>query len=197
MLTIEEKHRMCLYPEVRVQTPKARGSGTVVYSGEIPGEPGRFETYILTNEHVVDDLIAVKDEWSELLGREVKRSVKGKPQVETFKYDYQSRVVGGTAYQAEIECYDKNEDMALLKIVGPDEFKYKAHLYPRDRFNKLVCFMPTVNIGCGLGQKPVITYGYLSGFGYEIDNRDYIMITASSYFGFSGGATFLADTGEL
>jgi S1-C subfamily serine protease len=196
MLNLQEQHEKCLYPEVRIQAEKARGSGTILYSAPIPGEGDRHETYVITNAHVVDDLITVKKEWSNLLQREIKKDILGTPMVETFEYDFVSRVIGGTTYQSDIVCYDKVEDLALLRVRTPRPFPYVATMYPRDRIEELRCFMPVVNVGCGLGNKPVITFGYISGFGYEIENKDFMLISAPSIFGNSGGATFL-DSGKL
>ena len=192
-----EQHELMIYPEVRITSGKARGSGTILYSAPLEDNEKRFETYILTNEHVVDDLIKVEKKWSTLLKREIKMDVLGTPIVETFEFDYVSRVIGGTTYQARIATYDKDEDLALLRLDTPRVFPYVATLLSRDEFNDLTAFMPVVTVGCGMGNKPVQTFGYLSGFGYEIENKDYILISAASIFGNSGGATFLHETGEF
>jgi len=57
MSGIEKKHLEMLYPCVRVRTDKAGGSGTVVYSKA--DKAGVYHSYVLTCEHVVDDLIKV------------------------------------------------------------------------------------------------------------------------------------------
>lgn len=204
-LSIEEKHKLMLYPEVRITSKQkdktVLGSGTIVYSKLIPnGDSDKgveYETYVLTNEHVVDGLIEVKEKFSTLLKRNIKMDILGTPGVETFEYDFTSRVIGGTSYQAEIMCYDKDRDLALLRLKTRKEFPNVAKMYSYGKETELTCFMPVVNVGCGLGQKPVMTFGYLSGFGYEIDNEEFTLISAASIFGNSGGATFLEETGEL
>jgi len=197
MLDLKDKHRKMLYPEVRVRSGKALGSGTILYSAPVPEDDGRHETYVLTNEHVVDDLIEIKDQWDSVLRREVKRDILGTPVIETFEYDYWSRVIGGTTYEASIVAYDKREDLALLKVRTPRAFEHVATMYPRDKVESLTAFMSVVTVGCGMGNKPVITFGYISGFGYEIDGRDFIQASAASYMGNSGGATFLEETGQF
>ena len=201
MLSLGELHQRCLFPEVRItaenKDKKARGSGTIVYSALIPGEENKYETYVLTNEHVVDCLITVKDEWSSLLGREVKKDIRGTAIVETFLYDTASRVIGSTSYSADIECYDKVEDLALLKIRAPIPFEHVATLYPEDNVDELLAGMEVITVGCGLGEKPVTTFGALSAFGMEIENREFILLSAPSIFGNSGGASFLRETGEF
>jgi len=46
---INDKHKHMLYPTVRVRTTKAGGSGTLIYSKQVPDEEdGIFESYVLT-----------------------------------------------------------------------------------------------------------------------------------------------------
>lgn len=195
-LTLEEKHDLMLFPMVRVTAEKARGSGTVIYSQPREGDSKEYSTYILTNQHVVDDLIRVEDKWSSLLKRNRKVDVLGTPKIEFFEYDYDSRVIGGTTLDADIMTYDKDEDIALLRLKTRKKFDHVARMYPIEKKKNLKCFMSVNVVGCGMGNKPVITHGYLSGFGYEIENKEYILSTAPSIFGNSGGAAFLEDTGE-
>lgn len=201
MLDLKQAHELMVYPEVRVTATvggkSAIGSGTILYSRSAEADASRFESYILTNEHVVDSLIKVEKKWSALLRREIKMDILGTPLIEMFEFDYVSRVIGSISYQASIATYDKDEDLALLRLDTPRQFVHTAKLFPRDEFKTLKAFMPVINVGCHLGNKPVQTAGFLSGFGYEIENKDYVLITAPSIFGASGGATFLADTGEF
>lgn len=197
-LSLQERHERCLYPCVRIRTPKALGSGTILYYENAPDAPGQVDRYVLTNEHVIDNLVAVEKRWNSMLRREVKVDILGLPTVEVFTFAYTSRTIGFTGYQAEIVAYDKEEDLALLRVrapaVGPI---YAATLVPREQVNDLQSFMGCWNIGCGLGAKPVLTFGYLSAFGYDIENKDYMQVSAPSIFGNSGGATFLEETGEM
>lgn len=197
MLSRTEQHELMIYPEVRIRSAKATGSGTILYSKLSEDDDARHETYVLTNEHVVDDMIKVEKKWSTLHKREIKMDILGTPDIEVFKFDYISRVIGSTTYQAKIATYDKDEDLALLRLDTPEGFRHVAKLYPRDDFNDLTALMPVITVGCGMGNKPVQTFGYLSGFGYEIENKDYVLVSAASIFGNSGGATFLQETGEF
>jgi len=169
----------------------------VLYVEPAPDAAEMWDWYVLTNEHVVDNLIKIEERWDAVLKRDVKRDILGTPTVEVFTYAYTSRTVGHTGLQAEIVAYDKEEDLALLKVRVPYPHKHTAQLIPRDRVNALVAFTPVWNVGCGMGEKPVITFGYLSGFGFEIENKDYFLVTAPSIFGNSGGSTFLEETGEM
>jgi hypothetical protein len=49
-------------------------------------------------------------------------------------------------------------------------------------------------VGCGLGERPLMTYGYLSGMNREIENYHYHLSSAASIFGNSGGAVFEKDS---
>ena len=197
MLSLMERHEHCLYPCVRIRTPKALGSGTVLFNYQSPATPKMFEWYVLTNEHVVDNLIEIKPRWNSVLKREVKTDILGMPDVEVFTYAYTSRTVGSTGLQSEIMAYDKDEDMALLRVRAPYAHPHVAKLIPEVEINDLVAFMPVWNIGCGMGQQPAITHGFLSAFGCMIENRDYVLVTAPSIFGNSGGATFLEESGYM
>ena len=194
-LSSQEQLDRCLYPEVRVRTKKALGSGTVLFCEPTPDEEGMWDWYVLTNEHVVDSLIEVKKKWNSVLRRDVKTDVLGHPDIEVFQFAYKSRVIGSTSFQADIVAYDKDEDMALLRVRAGVERKHVARLIPEKEINALAAFMPVWNVGCGLGGPPAITAGYLSAFGVDIERKDYMLVTAPSIFGNSGGATFLQETG--
>jgi len=196
MLNLQARHEKCLYPVVRIRTPKALGSGTVLFVEKTPESEGQYDWYVLTNEHVVDNLISVEKRWDSLLRREVKKDILGQPTVEVFTFAYMSRTVGFSGLQADIVAYDKEQDLALLKVQAPYAYAYTASVISKEDAKHLVSFQGVWNVGCGLGAKPVITFGYLSAFGYDIENKDYMQVSAPSIFGNSGGATFLEETGE-
>lgn len=184
-----------LLANCRVESKKAGGSGTVIYSR--PNEKGTHSTYLLTNEHVVDDNIEVKRKWSSMLKKDVKMDVLGTVEVHFFKYQYQSRMIGATAIQADIMAYDKDEDIALLKLRDEDKAPSEATLYPKDKVPELGLGMSVIAIGAALGEPPIMTVGRLSQFGREIENREYWISTAPTIFGNSGGAVYLEETGEF
>jgi hypothetical protein len=51
-------------------------------------------------------------------------------------------------------------------------------------------------VGAGLGHPPLQTQGQIAGTSDKIDNYEYWLSTAPTIFGNSGGAVFLAGTGE-
>jgi len=178
-----------LYPCVRVKTEKAGGSGTVIWSTERDG------TFVLTCEHVIDSAIQIKEEWSPVLQRNVKRDVRAPVWVEFFKYSYKDRAVGGETIEAEIIAYDKNEDIAILRLKDDTVRKYVAEI--QDDPSELKYFDEVITVGAALGHPPIATVGNICGFNDLIDNRDYMLCTAPSIFGNSGGATFLTKNWKL
>lgn len=194
----QEFYERALYPCVRVRAAKAGGSGQVIHASDING------IFVLTCEHVVDGCIEVKDEWSSLLQRNVKKDSLSPVQVEFFSYRYADRAISSTAVQGDIVAYDKNEDIALLKLEGsPPQDVYVAKMLdcegPLDKSvaDKVDYMADVITVGAAMGESPVSTRGELNGFNKMIENREYWLSSAPSIFGNSGGATFLEETLEL
>ena len=196
---INDKHKHMLYPTVRVRTNKAGGSGTLIYSKQVPDEDvGVYESYVLTNEHVIDDNIKVEKKWSTLLKREVKTDILAECSVEFFDFEYGSWEAGHSSHRSEIMCYDKDMDIGLLKIKSEKKFDNVAKMFPRGEHKKqLRFFQPVYAIGCGLGHPPLQTKGQLAGFTDVIDNYPYWLSTAPTIFGNSGGSVYRGDTYEF
>jgi S1-C subfamily serine protease len=193
-MNLEQLHSEVLKACVRVRTKRAGGSGTVIYS---QGEPGQVSTYVLTNQHVIDDAVRVVEKWDPVLQKNVKRDERDLVEVHFFNYRWSSRVVGANAIEAEIVAYDKDEDLALLKLRGTDPVPAVAKLFPRGEESRLLVGEPIITVGCGLGEPPVLTQGVISVFGREIDSKEYWLCTAPSIYGSSGGGTFLVETREF
>lgn len=188
---LETRHKMIALPCVRVRTPDAGGSGTVLYSRE--GDEG-FSTYVLTNHHVVETCIKIVERWSTLLKSTRKMDEFETVDVHIFSYKWESRAIGASVIQSDIMAYDPDEDLALLKLQGIGEAPAVAEMYPRNAEAGLRIGMPTVCVGAGLGEPPVQTGGFLSVFGRTIERKEYWLNTAPGIYGNSGGALFLADT---
>lgn len=196
---LKEKHEKMLYCTVRIRAGRAAGSGTIIYSKKVPEDSERegYETYVLTNCHVVDDNIKVAKKWSTLLKKEIKNDVLSDCTVEIFDFEYGSWESGQSSYKAEIMCYDKDMDMALLRIRTMKKFENVAKMYPKSEHKKLRMFMKLYAIGCGLGHPPLATQGNLTGFNDIIDNYPYWLSSAATIFGNSGGSIYLEDTYEF
>ena len=196
MLTIEQLHEKVLYPIVRVRTQKAGGSGTIIYSKQKP-DSADYETYVLTNEHVIDDCIIVKKAWDSVLKKNIEKEFLTPCTVEIFSYVKMSKRDSGQTFGAEIIAYDKEHDLAILKLDSPTPAKHVATIYPKGKEDDIKLFSDIWCCGCSLGHEPLINKGQITSLKETIDNKLYWMSNAHSIFGNSGGAIFLADTGEF
>ena len=190
----QELHEKILYPVVRVRTQKAGGSGTIIYSK--PNKNNKYESFVMTCAHVVDDAIDIKKEWDSILKRKIEKEFTEQVQVEMFDYIDLSKVNSSNAYRADIVTYDKQVDIAILKLESPKQCPYVAKLIDKDKVDSLRLFMDAFASGCSLGHDPICNQGQITYLNEKIDNRQYLMSNCSSIFGNSGGALFLADTGE-
>jgi S1-C subfamily serine protease len=195
-----ELHNRILYPSVRVRAKSAMGSGTLIFcQPEDPeNHPDEFETLVLTNHHVISDLIEVKEDWDSTAGRKRFREFREPAIVEFFEYKHYSRVTSKNGKEAEIVAWDDKVDLALLRLGAIAEFGPIASLASHEQMERgLYAFDAVYCVGCALGEDPVITHGQLSGFDRKIESHPYLMHTAPSIFGNSGGALYLEETREL
>ena len=196
MLSLQDQHEKILYPVVRVRTHKAGGSGTVIYSKPKPNSADEYESFVLTCEHVVDDAIDTKKDWDGLLKKKIEKEFLEQVTVEIFDYVYLSKVNSSNSYKADIVAYDKYHDIAILKLDSPKKIEHVAQIIPKDKIKDIRLFMPTWTSGCSLGHEPFANPGFITYLSEMIDNKLYWMSNGASIFGNSGGAVFLADTGE-
>ncbi len=181
-----QKHREMLYPVVVVAAGSGLGSGTVIFSSEADGE---WQTYVLTNHHVVRSAITVKEEWDPKTQEEVKREQRSPVQVRWFDYNDYSREIGTRGQIADIVAYDATLDLALLQTRDTERgVDYVAHLMPEDA--PLYLFEITWAVGAGLGKPPFPTEGAVSNLDQRINGQPYILSSAPIIFGNSGGALF-------
>jgi len=190
-------HELFLYPAVRIFADKAAGSGTVIYCKEDPDNPGEFITLCLTNEHVIDDLLTVRKDWDSLLKKNIDKEFLKRGHVEIFSYIRQSIVDSSNRYNMDVVCYDKHQDLAIIKIDSPKQFSNVATLIPREEIKNLYLFQEVVVSGCSLAHEPFCNFGQITFLNEIIDERRYIMSNCNSIFGNSGGALYLVDKGWL
>lgn len=193
-------HEHILYPSVRVRSGKALGSGTLLYCKPEDPErhPDEFETLVLTNHHVIADLIEIKEDWDSTAGRKRFREFREPAIVEFFEFKYHSRVISKNGKEAQIVAWDDKIDLALLRLGTVAEFGPVARVADRERMERgLYAFDNVYCVGCALGEDPIITHGQLAGFDRKIESHPYLMHTAPSIFGNSGGALYLEETREL
>lgn len=190
---LEDLHNDILYVTVRIRAGGSVGSG-VIFSSVKNGD--RYDTYVLTNHHVISDAIQITDEWDPLDKKMRKKETRATIEVEMFKYQYLSRTTGTMLVLSDIVEWDKAHDLALIKMRS-DEFFRPAKLYPKDRITDLKVFDPVWVCGSGLGRSPFPTSGHIASLVDEIDNLPYYMLSAPAVFGNSGGGAFLASTREF
>lgn len=195
-MELKQLHERILYPVVRVRTGSTGGSGTVIFSQPDPENEGEHQTFILTNHHVIESAIEVKDIWDPVLKKKIKRDILSGVEVELFDYVRMSHRNSANTFEAEIVAYDQNEDMAVLKLDSPRPVEYVVKFIDREAVKDIRLFTPVWACGCSLGHDPFAMDGYITFLKEDIENRLYWMNSADQIFGNSGGAVYKADTGE-
>ncbi len=185
----EKFHNQCIYPSVRVSYGMSGGSGTIIYS-EDRDIQGKYETFVLTNHHVIESALTVVTEWNSMLGREVKTEKRKTVKVEIFRYEDLSIVVGRESFDADIVAHSKDHDLALLKLKTKRFIKIVAAIDTKANMYKRVQTDKVRTVGCSLLKPPITTPGIISNMNEEIDGKSYWMATAQIIFGNSGGAVF-------
>jgi len=146
---------------------------------------------------VIENNVKIEKRWNTVLKRETKAEIKGTVEAHFFNFRWEQRAVGASAIQADIMAYDKEEDLALIKLRSDELAKSVVTLYPKGKERELRVGTPVMALGAAMGEPPVLTVGRLSQFGREIENREFWLQTAPTIFGNSGGAVFLEDTEEF
>lgn len=190
-----EAHEKYIYPIVRCHG----ASGTIIYSEPDLGEEGikggTYSTYILTNYHVISNAIRIVTKWDSDLAKDVKTEKRSIIYVESFKYRDISTPIGTLKVEADIVLHNETEDLGLVKLRSEERYEYMAKFVPRD---KTVYVMDeTVAVGCSLGWPPLPTVGVITRLNDQIDSLPYHMSSSQIIYGNSGGAMFLAETGEF
>ena len=188
---IIQQHEQMFYPTVRVRTKKAGGSGTVVYSEKYKDE---VYTYIITNQHVIDDSVKIEKRWDPVLKRKVDKEILDTVYVEYFKYNNYSHTVGSFAVEADIVAYsevDGGQDWALLRMRDTEnKADWVANMFPLDDIENVHIFDDCYAVGASLGHPPVASNGMITYMDDEIDHYKYWMSSAPTIFGNSGGAVY-------
>lgn len=207
-----EAHEKYIYPMVRCNG----ASGTIIYSylenqnrgaityytSDDPNKPDdkkagkspNYSTYILTNYHVIANRIKISEEWDTDLQKNVKKEKRSILYVEIFKYKDLSTPIGTLKVEADVILYDKDEDVALVKLRMEESALYVANLTIHSSYHVMD---ETVAVGCSLGFPPLPTAGHVTRMNFQVNSLPYHMSSSQTIYGNSGGAMFLAETGEL
>ena len=177
------QHEEMLDTAIRVNTS---GSGTVLYSKQ---HDGKWESYILTNYHVIGEQITIREIWDGMKGKKIKRETR--EPVTAFWFDYVrcSRSVGTRGRIADIVAQDEQRDFALLRLRDTERGVDRiAHILPEEEYPKLG--QTVWAIGAGLGYPPSMTSGEMAFAEQVINGYRYQLATAPIIFGNSGGSRF-------
>lgn len=192
---VKTSHELFIYPVVRVTTARAAGSGTVIYSAL--NDQGKYSTYVLTNHHVIDDAISIADEWDSALGEMVKKEKRNLVHVEIFEYKDISTPIGTRKVEGDIVIYNKDEDMAIIKLRSENQVTSIAKLRLKDDVDSFHVMETSVAVGCSLAFPPLPTDGIITRKNFQVSGHPYHMSSSQIIYGNSGGAMFHETTGEL
>ena len=188
---LDDKMNGMLYPVVRVMCGWGGGSGTIIYSDD-RDEEGRFDTFVMTNHHVIDGAIRIEQKWNSLKGKYENVEERDRVQVELFVYD-RGKVIATQDFDADIVAHSEDHDLAVLRLCYPREIEYVAPLLAADK--SLRMFQDVYAVGCSLLHEPIATAGHVTDLEDMIDGVPYCMTTADIIFGNSGGAVFTKIAG--
>ena len=179
-----------LYPTVLVRVGGGSGSGTVIYS-EINDE-NKYESFVLTNWHVIQSSVILKNEWNSEKKERIDTETRRPVNIDLWEYNNYSTSVGTIGRTAKIVAYDKGRDLALLEIEDTErQMPHIATLYPEGLDEGPWLFQTVYAVGAGLGKPPFPTTGLLAGYSRDLDGRDLYLASAPVIFGNSGGSLYV------
>ena len=186
----EQEHLEMLYPTVLVRLGNGSGSGTVIYSKQ--NEDQEYESYVLTNWHVIQGYVKVTKVWNSDKQENVETETRRPVNVDLWEYNNFSTAVGTIGRLAHIKAYDKSRDLALLQISDTERaMPYVAMLYPEDVDEGPWIFQTVYAVGAGLGKPPFPTMGLLAGYGRDQDGNALYLSTSPIIYGNSGGSLYV------
>jgi len=189
-VTPEQEHMEMLYPTVLVRVGSGSGSGTVIYSKE--NEDRKYESFILTNWHVIKGYVKISKVWNSDKKEHVETENRRPVNVDLWEYNNYSTAVGTIGRLARIMAYDKSRDLALLKVEDEERpMPYVATIYPEDLDDGPWIFQTVYAVGAGLGKPPFPTMGLLAGYGRDQDGNALYLSTSPIIYGNSGGSLYV------
>ena len=189
-ITPEQEHMEMLYPTVLVRVGTGSGSGTVIYSKQ--NEEQKYESFILTNWHVIQNYVKLSKVWNSDKKEHVETENRRPVNIDLWEYNNYSTAVGTIGRLAQIMAYDKSRDLALLKVEDEERaMPYVATLYPEDLDEGPWIFQTVYAVGAGLGKPPFPTMGLLAGYGRDQDGNSLYLSTSPIIYGNSGGSLYV------
>ena len=189
-ITPEQEHMEMLYPTVLVRLARGSGSGTVIYS-EL-NEEQEYESYVLTNYHVIQNSVKITKVWSSEKNEHVETESRLPVNIDLWEYNNFSTAIGTMGRIADIMAYDKSRDLALLRVKDRErQMPYVATLYPEGLDEGPWIFQTVYAVGAGLGKPPFPTMGLLAGYGRDQDGNELYLSSSPIIFGNSGGSLYV------
>ena len=187
-----KKIKEMLYPTVMVDLANGAGSGTIIFSGARTHESWKDEgiwTLVLTNHHVISDAISIMDKFDPRKGKTIQKETRRPVHVRLWDYNDYSTAVGTTGRVARIVAWDRDRDLALLRLDDKERvIKNIAKFWPENMGGPYL-FQKAWAVGSGLGNPPYPTEGLLSGIsGKDRQGRALYLSSAPIIFGNSGGS---------
>ena len=181
-----------LYPSVLVDLGDGTGSGTIIFSDKRAHESWKEEktwTLVLTNFHVIEKAINIEEVFDPKSAKNIQKETRRPVHVRLWDYNDYSTAVGTTGRVARIVAWDKDRDLALLRLEDKErKISNVAILWPEDVGGPYL-FQTTWAIGSGMGNPPYPTQGLLSGIsGKDLKGRALYLSSSPIIFGNSGGA---------
>ncbi|HEX9795037.1 MAG TPA: serine protease [Planctomycetota bacterium] len=174
----EHLRERILDPVLQITGQDAVGSAVLIHRG---GDSRGSYYLALTSYHVVRDILA-------------ERGTPTDPGSEPIK----TISDGGAArmeFNSLMVAHDAELDLALLEMRPLVELPAVAQLAPLGRTVEV--FDPVYTVGCPLGTATQATHGQITREDWQLDGKDFWMLSSPAYFGNSGGGVFLEDTLEL
>lgn len=178
-----QEHRQMYYTAVRVTAGDVGGSGICIHSQK---HDGKARTFVITNHHVIENLIEVDKEWDSTLKREYPQETTNTADIEFFNYNNYSKSVGSDSYKAEILAYDHKDkrDIGLLELKEQEKtMDFAADLYPKDHKNDIYMFDEVYAVGAALGIPAFQTPGEITNVRMELEGQEFIGTNSPITFG--------------
>lgn len=180
------KKKMIL-PTTQLRGNGTVGSGVIVYSEPQPDVDGTegspVTTFILTAHHVVREVLGDDIDVSAVIHR-VHVLLDREP-------DTTQR------FSAKVVLFDREKDVALLRLNSTRKFRNVADLMPSSEFREIDIFARAYAVGCPLGNRPLPTLGEISTKSKVVGRQRFWMLSAPTFFGNSGGGIYLAENCKL
>ena len=161
-----KKIKEMLYPTVMVDLRDGAGSGTIIFSSGRKHDSWKDEgiwSLVLTNHHVVSGAISISDESDPKKGKTVKKETRRPVHIRLWDYNDYSTAVGTTGRVGRIVAWDKDRDLALLRLDDKERVIESVAKFWPEKVGGPYLFQKTWAVGSGMGNPPYPTEGLLSG----------------------------------